>query len=407
MSIATPTRESWLTERASVIGASETASILGIGYESAAAVWARKIGCEVSKEQTDAMRIGLVLQPAIIELARQDLNLPIVEEPAWTLRRSAELPFVGASLDGYIPAERDIPIDTKNVDRIHERKWKDEPPMRYQVQLQQQMLITGADHGYLFALIGGNKTVSHRVERNDRFIEKMLVMLRWFWDCVQSRKMPPNDNAHDQADVLSALYPRSNGTAIRLGEDAARIVEQREFVAQQIKELQSSEEAHKNALRLMLGDNAYGALPDGRWVSWKTQQRAGYYVEPGESRVMRFHKSRPKDAPALEHEVTPPEYLEVDDKPAEVSDAYGDRLIEAEAGFVAIGAVVRHRSVSGSRYLILRDNTHVRISDHEPNRKTAEWIEKHHVISIRVDQPNWRTVIDSLTPTESVQHLEL
>lgn len=396
MSIATPTRETWLQERAAVIGASETASILGVGYESAAAVWARKIGREVSKEQTEAMRIGLVLQPAIIELARQDLNLPIVEEPAWTLRRHPELPYVGASLDGYIPAVRDIPIDTKNVDRIHAPEWRDAPPMRYQIQLQQQMLITGADHGYLFALIGGNKTAWHRVERNEHFIGKMLLMLQWFWDRVQTRQMPPNHDAIDQASILAALYPRDSGTAIKLGDDALRIVEQREFVAEQLKELKETEEAHKNALRLMLGDHAYGELPDGRWVSWTTQQRVGYYVEPGESRVMRFHNSKPKKAPALTVDSTPTEYLELDETANEVTDTYGDRLIEAEATLLATGAIVRHLSRSGSRYFILPGNLHVRVADHDPNEKTVAWMQRRQVLTVRVDQADWREQLEAI-----------
>src|SRR5688572_18480429 len=67
------TMDQWLDARNSVIGASEAASIFGVGYadESPMSVWGRKVGKIESKEDTDLLECGRVLQPSIIELFRR------------------------------------------------------------------------------------------------------------------------------------------------------------------------------------------------------------------------------------------------------------------------------------------------------------------------------------------------
>lgn len=294
------TREQWLSERRSGIGASETPSILGCGFETAAEVWARKLGLAESPEETERMEIGTALQPALIRLAAKRLALPVVEEPDFVVRRHPDRPYVLASLDAVVrDADGEAPLDVKNVDRMNAAEWEHEPPLGYTVQIQQQCYVTGASHGYLFALIGGNRTVWHRVERNERFIAAMLSKLAEFWRLVETRTPPPCDDAHDQARVLSVLYPRDAGTAIALPDEAATLIDERAEIAGRIKELEAAKCERENELKAMLGDNAFGRLSDGRWVSWRTQRRAEYVVAASEFRVLRFHDKAPKGVPEL------------------------------------------------------------------------------------------------------------
>jgi hypothetical protein len=135
-------------------------------------------------------------------------------------------------------------------------------------------------------------------------------------------------------------------------------------------------------------------LPDGRWVSWRTQHRKGFVVEPTTFRVLRFHNARPKGAPALSAP-GPVESLEFDESPPTVD--YVDRVAEAESALMSIGAVSRYVSRSGSRYLLLPGGLHVRVADHDPNDKTSKWIARNCVASIRVDQESWREQLEMLT----------
>lgn len=293
-------REKWLAERNSMIGASETPSILGRGFETAADVWARKIGAQVDNNESLRLFIGNALQPGILEIARHVMGLPIVDEEPFRIRRYEARPYIGASLDAYIDDNGvHAPLDAKNVDRMYSSEWEAEPPVGYQIQLQQQMLVTGASYGYLFALIGGNQPVFHRVERNDEFIAAMLKKLAAFWKLVQTRTPPPYEDAESQSRVIAALYPKDNGSTIALSDDAVRLLEQREFVNEQFELLKKSKEGHDNALKLLLGDNSYGVLPDGRWISWKTTTRKSYVVAETSYRTLRIHDKQPKGAPAL------------------------------------------------------------------------------------------------------------
>jgi predicted phage-related endonuclease len=44
----------------------------------------------------------------------------------------------------------------------------------------------------------------------------------------------------------------------------------------------------ENRTRLAIGDATFAELPSGRQVTWKTQERKGYYVQPAKFRAMRW-----------------------------------------------------------------------------------------------------------------------
>lgn len=393
-------RVEWLAERKTLIGASETPSILGKGYETPAEVWARKVGLADGTEETERMEIGNVVQPAIVELARRRIGLDFQHEPANRVRRS-NIEYIGASLDAFVTEDGlDIPLDAKNVDRIHGREWEESPPIGYQIQLQQQMFVTGADHGYLFALIGGNRTAWHRVDRNEAFIAAMLKKLEWFWGLVQTRTPPPYQDPQDQARVLATLYPKSNGTAVVLDEVAAKIIERRNALDAIYTETEARLTECDNELKALLGENSFGALPDGRWISWKQQTVKEHVRKASTFRVLRFHDKRPKDAPALEQPETH-EPIEITGGDCRLGcDEFYQRSFEAQAAMLGIGGIIRHESDSGSAYFVLPGGLNVRISDHEPNGKTSEWIERNAVVSVRVDQEDWRDQLSAIVGTK-------
>lgn len=392
--MAEVTRSQWLEERRTLIGASDTPAILGVGYsgKTPASIWADKIGAYTTEDTRVSLSIGSILQPAIVRIAQLVLpELPISEEPANFTRRHSSVHYIGASLDAIAGRDEqgfDIPFEIKNVDRANEKDWEVEPPLPFAVQLQHQMFVTGASHGYAFALIGGNKPVWHRVERNDEFIAAMLSKLASFWSLVEKREPPPYEDPADQARVLAAMYPRDAGTSIALQDGAAALVDARDELGRQMDELKAQQTSIDNCLKLLLGDNAYGFLPDGRCVAWRTQHRKGYTVEPTSFRVLGILKKPPKDAPlpAL------PNYEEV--------------LGDASARLIAAGAEFKDRSPFGSRYLFLADGRGVRLADHAPNEKTAAWMERNSIIDVRADQPNFAERVTKLIESQQPVSVE-
>lgn len=395
------TRTEWLAERRTLIGASETPSILGRGYRTAAQVWAEKCGLEdESESDVDIkLRIGTIIQPALVEVARAVFNLPAIAERDNVVRRSATVPYVGASLDAVAGKDEngcDIPLELKNVDSINARQWGDAPPIEFQIQNLQQQFVTGAQFGYVMGLIGGNRPVLHRVERNEVFIAAMLRKLEWFWDLVKTRTPPPYQDPYDQARVLAALYPKGSGTAIALDEVAERILQRREVLSLAQTEAEAKLAECDNELKAMLGDNTYAALPGGRWVSWKQIPGSTYTVNRKPYRRLLVHDKRPKDAPALSLETPEPLAVECDRDYAETRPDHAERTLQCHESLLNIGAIIRHESDSGSAYFVMPGGLHVRVSDHEANEKTNAWIERHGVVEIRVDQDDWENVLSSV-----------
>lgn len=391
--------DEWLADRKTLVGASETPSILGRGYKTPAQVWALKLGLETEEDDRRTLAVGTLIQPSLINIARVIFGLDAVAEPDNVVRRSTEIEYVGASLDGTAGKDEngnDVPLEVKNVDGFNSREWDDSPPIAFQIQSQQQLFVTGASFGYVMGLVGGNKPVLHRVERNEAFIRAMLKKLEWFWNLVQTRTPPPYQDPYDQARVLAALYPKDVGTAIQLDEVAANIVARRDAFDIAMDEAATRRAECDNELRAMLGENTYGSLPDGRWVSWKQQTRKEHIVKASTFRVLRMHDKRPKDAPALTFDEPMPELIECDNEPAPFC-VFHENAMEAEAAVLSAGAFVRHVSPSGSCYLVLPGGLHIRISDHPANEKTAAWMDKHHAVEIRVDEPDWRDRLASIT----------
>lgn len=396
------TREDWLKDRQSLIGASDTPSILGRGYRTAAQVWAEKCGFAEADNEANAdvkLRIGTIIQPALVQVARAVFNLPAIAEHENVVRRSADVPYIGASLDAVAGQDgngRDVPLELKNVDAINGRAWVDAPPLEFQIQSLQQQFVTGSQFGYVMGLIGGNRPVLHRVERNEVFLSALLRKLEWFWNLVTTRTPPPYQDPYDQARVLATLYPKSAGTAIALDEVAERIVQRRDAASIIQTEAEIKVAECDNELKAMLGANTYAALPGGRWVSWKEIPGSTYEVTRKPYRRLMFHDKRPKDAPALEVEAVEPLAVECDRDAAETRPDFVERSLQCQEALLNLGGIVRHESDSGSAYLVLPGGLHVRVSDHEPNEKTNSWIERHGVVEIRVDQDDWEQCLSSV-----------
>jgi len=58
-------------------------------------------------------------------------------------------------------------------------------PLNYWVQLQSQMHVLGADHGWLVAAIGGTSRVDLAYERDDAFLSWAIDQARAFWLLVE------------------------------------------------------------------------------------------------------------------------------------------------------------------------------------------------------------------------------
>jgi len=281
-------RSEWLAARRSGIGSSDAAAILGeSSWASPYSVWAEKRGLESSSEENERMRWGTLLEAPIRDEYALRTKRNVRHYGSFAICRNNKYPWLLSSLDGDIEAaEGNGVYEGKLVDAFLAEDWADEPPLKYQIQIQQQMLNTGYRWGSLNCVIGGNKMQWFDLLANDDFQGAMLDRLAKFWDCVQSGREPEIDGSAAPARAIKTLHPNDDGSAVDLPDEAITRWEEREELAKEIKSLESKQKAHDNWFKAKIGGATYG-VAQGRTWSMKTTARSGYEVKPCTYRQLR------------------------------------------------------------------------------------------------------------------------
>jgi len=179
----------WLAWRKKGIGASESAAILGLcPYNTAHGVWLNKTGRTKEVETNFAMQRGSDLEGkarAKYELiSMQDMNPVIATHPKYEILR--------ASLDGISEDKKTI-LELKVPSlETHEKAKKGIVPDHYMIQIQHQLLVTGAEVCHFFTY--SHKDESHalvevipNLETQGEIVAKCLE----FWKIVESNTPPP------------------------------------------------------------------------------------------------------------------------------------------------------------------------------------------------------------------------
>jgi putative phage-type endonuclease len=295
-------RERWLQLRRSGIGASEIAAVLGESpWLSATELYAIKIGESEGNpdlEDTEYVYWGNQLEPAIIAGYQHRTGRPVKQ--AGVLLRSEEHPWAMCTLDaetGLPNEEPSWPFEVKNIGAHKVHEWEEGPPRHYQIQLQQQMLVTGAEKATAAALVGGQRLIWCDVPRDEVEIRRIIRAGEIFWnECVVAGVCPKPDGSDSASRALAALYRERPspeafvalpGAMLDLDIDLCRI-------KAELKALEAREKLIENLIKAEIGGAGaeYGMLPSGSSYSWKHQTRKTFTVAESTFRVLRRHASK-------------------------------------------------------------------------------------------------------------------
>jgi predicted phage-related endonuclease len=258
------------------------ASIFGVGYANTSpiTVWAEKTGA--AKQEFDAatlkrMNRGKRLEPYIAMEFEEETGFETVDPGDFTIYRSDTYEWLFATLDRWCrhPEHGCIPVELKAVNGRFRGDWDEdiEPPLKYMVQCQTQMAVTGASHCYLVGLIGGDELSIRLIERNDRFIEAMLSKLARFWIYVLKKEMPPVDESEATKAVIGLIYPHDSGEEVSLPVDFFDLDRELLELKDQRKQIEAKIDGIENRLKAAIGGATWGSLPGGGRYSWKEQSR--------------------------------------------------------------------------------------------------------------------------------------
>ncbi|MFD0384632.1 hypothetical protein ACFQ2B_27635 [Streptomyces stramineus] len=174
-----------------------------------------------------------------------------------------------------------------------------------QVQVQHYLAVTGWDYAYTAALIGGQRTIVHRLERDEELIADLASIADEFWGWVESGQQPPVDGSHATGQLLDRLHAHPDREVVVA--DALTVewlLEQRAKAKEQITAGEIALLEAENQLKHIAGqatdvhirgELAYSWRPQRGQISWKKAALAAnpdldpepYRGEP--TRVLRIH----------------------------------------------------------------------------------------------------------------------
>lgn len=272
-------RAAWLEWRRNGIGASDVAGILGISpWESPYSIWATKVGVTPDDDATEAMEIGLALEPAINTMFHRRTGLFVAGEQTWCTHATET--WARATLDGFVHEGPVFDLDAalggleakSTSDSV--KHWESNGiPVHYAAQVQFQMWVTGMPRTWVavFHASFGMRFAVYEVQRDEDDIALIAKECERFWfDHVVTGVAPTTDGHQATTRALKHLAA-SIGDTIVLDDDTAAAVSELRYLKADAKATEALIAGHENRLKAAMGDCTEAAY-DGRLVAtWRPQ----------------------------------------------------------------------------------------------------------------------------------------
>jgi len=202
--------DEWLEWRKDGVSATSCGVIMEANPDkSRLQLWRELVGLETPPDLSviPQVRRGKKLEPVALQQFEDkygQLGLPICAE-------SDEYPFIRASFDGLLADGS--PVEIKNLaDSNHlavlELREKSPAYLLYRWQVWHQMIVCGAQRGYLWFWSPKHEPICLIVERDDILFRRIITEEKIFWDMVERGIQPKADPARDflpmEGDVVGS-----------------------------------------------------------------------------------------------------------------------------------------------------------------------------------------------------------
>jgi putative phage-type endonuclease len=228
-----PGSEEWHAARASRLGASEIAAVLGLSpWESRFGLWHRKAGIIPPVDLTEDMYWGTVFEAAIAarfaelhpELTVQRTGTWVSSERTWQLANPDRMVWTRPARG---PQTR-VPLEVKWSP--NGTGWgpteTDEIPVYYRCQVLQQLDVLGAPFGFVVALVGGELR-EYCVEYDPEDVAVLRAAGEEFMASLPNELNPEGvrpdlDDSDHTYRVIKQLHPEIDGTNAEIDPELAR-----------------------------------------------------------------------------------------------------------------------------------------------------------------------------------------
>ena len=288
-------KEQWLADRQNSVGGSEAATVMGINpFDTEFKLYMRKSGLMPRVEETEAMRMGHVMEPVIAQRYEVETGRETFDPGEYEIARRVAHEDMHATIDRLIrPMITPKGISTvggvlqlKNVGTHMGKHWEEGLPLYVQVQIQHEMFVTSSDWGSGAAIIGGSRFVWQDVDINQKFCTYLAERCAAFMRAVREGR-PPEAKA-DDTDALRTLYPKHEpGKTKELSPDLMALDDELQAAVADMRRARRKVLKCSNRIKQAVGSAERGVLPDGTTYTYTSKERKGYTVRPATVRRLR------------------------------------------------------------------------------------------------------------------------
>ena len=268
------THQEWLEDRRKGIGGSDVATVLGLNkYKSVYQLWLEKTDqIEVTSAQSEAAYWGNTLEEVVAEEFSKRTGKKVRRRNR--VFEHSKYPFLRANIDRDIVGENAV-LECKTANQFLANEWDDdEIPIQYICQVQHYMNVLNLDYVYIAVLIGGQKFIWKKMERDQELIDMITEKLVAFWtENVEKGIEPAIDGLKATSEFLTQRYLDTDESETELNAafdeniaNLARLKGDKKIIEENITLLE-------NELKQALGkaEATIGITPNNI-VSWKKTQ---------------------------------------------------------------------------------------------------------------------------------------
>jgi putative phage-type endonuclease len=235
-------RRRFLEDRRKGIGSSDVAAIADLDrYSTRVDVWLEKLGRHPrGDDMPEPAEAGIRLEPVVCQWAAERLDLRIVKPTAPAVHREHEWARANPDRLAFRPPPADVGADVYWPDDwgvveakapgywAGMRDWgtrdEPEPPMEALLQVQWQLEVADLEWGYAAGLLGGQRLVTVRVDRDREIGADLIRRAGEFWHEHVLAEVPPPVTVRDTS-LLEAVYELDARTVVEYHDldDVARL----------------------------------------------------------------------------------------------------------------------------------------------------------------------------------------
>ena len=262
----------WLAEREKGIGASDVAAILGLSpWETPFSLWLKKTHQVEPEPENEAMLMGHMLEEVVVKRWEMETGEKAIKASAADIIYvHSEHDFLRATPDRVIRGRKKILECKTTVTQIDQ----EDLPIHWVCQVQYQMYVTGIHEADLAWLVSGRYFGYAHIPYDEDFANFIAEKVAEFWnDCVIGGKEPDLISVSD-----FTLKGSDPGTTVEADEEALSHILSLRTINTEISAKEADAEAHKDSVKLFMGETETLTHEGKPLATWKTGARGRTFL---------------------------------------------------------------------------------------------------------------------------------